>query len=54
MGRTELSRLGDSDGNADSVTIIDLANDPAWAVQHVTVGDAPEGFAISPLATWRL
>ena len=40
---------GGSDGNADSVTIIDLANDPARVVQHVTVGDAPEGLAISPL-----
>ncbi len=41
--------LGGSDGNADSVTLIDLADNPARVVQHVTVGDAPEGLAISPL-----
>lgn len=39
---------GASDGNADSVTIIDLASAPPRVVQHVTVGDAPEGLAISP------
>ncbi len=38
-----------SDGNADSVTVIDLASEPPRVVQHVTVGDAPEGLAISPL-----
>ena len=40
---------GGSDGNADSVTVIDLAQNPARVVQHVTVGDAPEGLAISPM-----
>ena len=39
---------GGSDGNADSVTLIDLASEPARVVQFVTVGDAPEGLAISP------
>ena len=40
---------GGSDGNADSVTVIDLAQNPARVVQHVTVGNAPEGLAISPM-----
>ncbi len=37
-----------SDGHADHVTVIDLAAQPARVVQYVTVGDAPEGLAISP------
>ncbi|MBL4800105.1 MAG: YncE family protein [Oleispira sp.] len=37
-----------SDGNADTVTIIDLVHSPARVSQHLTVGDAPEGIAISP------
>lgn len=37
-----------SDGTPDSVTVVDLANWPARVVQHVAVGDAPEGLAISP------
>ena len=37
-----------ADGHADTVTVIDLASEPARVVQHVTVGDAPEGLAISP------
>ena len=36
-----------SDGNADSVTVIDFTNSPARVVQHLTVGDAPEGLALS-------
>lgn len=42
---------GGSDGNVDTVTVIDLANDPARVVQHVTVGDAPEGLAITASGT---
>ena len=38
---------GSSDGNADTVTVIDL-KDPIHVVDHVTVGDSPEGLAISP------
>ncbi len=37
-----------ADGHADPVTVIDLASEPARVVQQVTVGDAPEGLAISP------
>lgn len=37
-----------SDGNAKSVSVIDLKASPERVVQHVTVGDAPEGVAVSP------
>ena len=36
-----------SDGNAKCVTVVDLAAEPARVVQYVTVGDAPEGLAVS-------
>ncbi len=39
---------GSSDGNADTVTVIDLAATPIRIIDHVTVGDSPEGLAISP------
>ncbi len=39
---------GTSDGNADSIGVIDLTADPVRVINHVTVGDSPEGLAISP------
>jgi DNA-binding beta-propeller fold protein YncE len=39
---------GGSDGNVDSVSIIDLEADPPRIIDHVVIGDAPEGLAISP------
>lgn len=39
---------GGSDGNAKTVSIIDLEADPPRVMDHVTVGDSPEGLAISP------
>jgi len=39
---------GRSDGNADTVTVIDLEANPPRAIDKVVVGDSPEGFAISP------
>jgi DNA-binding beta-propeller fold protein YncE len=39
---------GTSDGNVDTVGVIDLAANPPRVVDHVTVGDSPEGLAISP------
>lgn len=39
---------GSSDGNVDTVGVIDLASVPPRVVGHVTVGDSPEGLAISP------
>ncbi len=39
---------GSSDGNADAVTVVDLEGPHPHAIAHVTVGDAPEGLAMSP------
>jgi DNA-binding beta-propeller fold protein YncE len=39
---------GGSDGNVDTVGVIDLATNPPRVIGHVTVGDSPEGLAISP------
>lgn len=39
---------GSSDGNIDTVGVIDLAANPPRVIDHVVVGDSPEGLAISP------
>jgi DNA-binding beta-propeller fold protein YncE len=39
---------GSSDGNVDTVSVIDLEANPPRVIGHVTVGDAPEGLAMSP------
>jgi DNA-binding beta-propeller fold protein YncE len=39
---------GTADGHADTVSVIDLEARPPRVVNHVTVGDAPEGLAVSP------
>jgi DNA-binding beta-propeller fold protein YncE len=39
---------GASDGNIDTVTVIDLEAVPPRVIDKVVVGDGPEGFAISP------
>ena len=39
---------GYADGNVDTASVIDLAQNPPRVIDHVVVGDAPEGFAISP------
>jgi DNA-binding beta-propeller fold protein YncE len=39
---------GRSDGNIDTVTVIDMEAVPPRVIDHVVVGDAPEGIAISP------
>jgi DNA-binding beta-propeller fold protein YncE len=39
---------GSSDGNADTVGVIGLAANPPRVIDHITVGDSPEGLAISP------
>lgn len=49
--RALVNNFGDpagADGHADTVTVLDLSRGAARVVQHVTVGDAPEGLAISP------
>ena len=37
-----------SDGNAKTVSVIDLKAEPTRVVQHLSVGDAPEGVTVSP------
>jgi DNA-binding beta-propeller fold protein YncE len=39
---------GSSDGNVDTVSVIDLEADPPRVIDKVVVGDGPEGLAISP------
>jgi DNA-binding beta-propeller fold protein YncE len=39
---------GAADGNVDTVSVIDLEASPPRVIDRVVVGDAPEGFAISP------
>ncbi|MGH7117917.1 MAG: YncE family protein [Acetobacteraceae bacterium] len=39
---------GISDGNADAISVIDLADQPPRVIDHIGVPDAPEGLAISP------
>ena len=39
---------GAADGQADTVSVIDLEATPLRVIDHVVVGDGPEGFAISP------
>ena len=39
---------GRSDGNVDTVSVIDLEATPPRVIDRVVVGDAPEGLAISP------
>lgn len=39
---------GASDGQADTVAVIDLAQNPPRVIDQVTVGDGPEGLAMSP------
>lgn len=39
---------GASDGSADAVSVIDLEGPHPHVIAHITVGDAPEGLAISP------
>jgi DNA-binding beta-propeller fold protein YncE len=39
---------GGSDGNVDTASVIDLEADPPRVIDHIVIGDAPEGLAISP------
>jgi len=39
---------GSSDGNVDTVSVVDLELDPIRIIDRVVVGDGPEGLAISP------
>lgn len=39
---------GTSDGNVDTVSVIDLTAKPPRVIDHITVPDSPEGMAFSP------
>src|SRR5262249_43409289 len=39
---------GTPDGHVDTVSVIDLESKPPRVIDRVTIGDAPEGLAISP------
>lgn len=39
---------GSSDGNVDTVSVIDLEANPVRVIDHIMVGDSPEGLAFSP------
>jgi DNA-binding beta-propeller fold protein YncE len=39
---------GSSDGNADTVSVVDMTAKPIHIIDHITTGDSPEGLAISP------
>ena len=39
---------GSSDGSMDAISVIDLEGPHPHVISHITVGDAPEGLAISP------
>jgi len=39
---------GSSDGNVDTVSVVDLEAQPSHVIDQVVVGDGPEGLAVSP------
>lgn len=39
---------GSSDGNVDTVSVVDLETKPFHIIDHISVGDSPEGLVISP------
>jgi DNA-binding beta-propeller fold protein YncE len=39
---------GSSDGNMDTVSVVDLEAKPIRIIDHIMVGDSPEGLVISP------
>lgn len=45
---TDNGNQGTSDGNVDTVSVIDLSAKPPRVIDHVTVPDSPEGLAINP------
>ena len=47
-----VANLGRDTGDTDTVTIIDMTKQPIRAVEHINVGDRPEGMALSPDGRW--
>ncbi len=39
---------GRSDGNVDTVTVVDIEANPPRVIDKVVIGDSPEGFAVNP------
>jgi DNA-binding beta-propeller fold protein YncE len=39
---------GSSDGHVDTISVVDLEANPIRVIDHVTVGDSPEGLVMSP------
>ncbi len=44
----DTGNAGSSDGNVDTVSVIDLTAQPPRVIDHIAVPDSPEGLAISP------
>ena len=51
-GLAGLANPGKLFGDADTITLIDVARRPFRAVQHITVPAIPEGVALSPDGRW--
>lgn len=45
---------GSSDGNVDTVSVIDLEADPVRVIDHLAVADSPEGLAMSPKGDYAI
>ena len=48
------ANMGVGYGNASTISVIDAAANPPRAVYHVSVGDGPEGLAVSPDGKWAV
>jgi DNA-binding beta-propeller fold protein YncE len=44
----DIGNGGSSDGNIDTVSVIDLEADPVRVIDHIAVADSPEGLVFSP------
>jgi YVTN family beta-propeller protein len=49
LGLVNNQGFGASDGQVDTVSVIDLAANPPRVIDQVAVGDGPEGLAVSPV-----
>ena len=47
-----IANVGRGVGDADTVTLIDMTLRPIRSVDHITVGQTPEGIALSPDGQW--
>ncbi len=49
LGLVNNQGVGTSDGQADTVAVIDLEENPPRVIDQIVVGDGPEGLAVSPV-----